>query len=697
MDIAAPVPVDEQERLAVLHDLGLLEAAPTLGLDRLTRLATVVAEAPFGLAALVDVDEVRYKAAVGLDADGALRHRSFSAWVILADEPLWVADAFEDDRFREASKGKGRPDFRAYAGAPITVQGRRVGALCVGWFAPRPYDAAVASHISELASLISDEFELHAAKTRLAAALEETRQSENRLKLATEIADLTVWEYSYVRQSLEYAVGDVPTVFHGQRDYESFVGEWLNLLHPEDQAWVERAWREHVETGARFACEYRQKGRRGDEIWVRNVAQATRDEEGRPDRIVGVIRNITARKRSELAVARAREQAETASRAKSEFLANMSHEIRTPLNGVLGVAGALARTELAPGQRGMVRLIETSAETLEVLLSDLLDLARIESGRMELAAEPFDLEEATRSVAALFEAKAAEKGLNFEVELHADAKGRFVGDVVRVRQILANLLSNAVKFTDRGGVRLSVRTTCGRERCTLRFEVADTGIGFDESFRARLYERFEQADGSITRRFGGTGLGLSICKSLAELMGGRLDAVATPGEGATFSLEAPFDRAPAAAAETGAPPCVEVAPLRRARVLLAEDHPTNRTVVELILAGADVDLVSVENGAEALDAFTPGAFDLVLMDMQMPVMDGLSAIRAIRRLEAQAGASRTPVYALTANALPEHAEASRAAGADDHLTKPLSAATLLASVARAVAQRASVEAGVEAA
>ena len=371
-------------------------------------------------------------------------------------------------------------------------------------------------------------------------------------------------------------------------------------------------------------------------------------------------------------------EAEAANKAKSEFLANMSHEIRTPLNGVMGIAGALAKTSLTAPQAEMVELIETSAQTLEALLTDILDLARIEAGRLEIRPEPFDLVTSVNACAALFEASAQAKDLALIVEMEPYAHGSFEGDGPRIRQILTNLLGNAVKFTSQGEVKLLVAARRDETSTHLTFTVSDTGIGFDEDTRQRLFGRFQQADGSITRQYGGTGLGLAISRTLAEAMGGDLTAPAVPGHGATFVLSLELPRRHGAVEMWGDHEAgqAEETALDAMRVLLAEDHPTNRRVVELILGAAGVDLISVENGAEAVDEAARSHFDLILMDMQMPVMDGLTAIAAIRRREAKLH-RRTPIYTLTANAMPEHAEASARAGADGHVTKPITAERLL--------------------
>jgi signal transduction histidine kinase/CheY-like chemotaxis protein len=383
----------------------------------------------------------------------------------------------------------------------------------------------------------------------------------------------------------------------------------------------------------------------------------------------------------------ARKRAEVANRTKSEFLANMSHEIRTPLNGVVAMADALAGARLPDREKEMVEVIRSSGVTLERLLSDVLDLARIESGQVNIELAPFHLGDAVRDVASLSRLRADEKGIALKTFIDPAIDCMVSGDVVRVRQILTNLVSNAVKFTEKGSVRLSAASV-GNGR--VRLEVADTGVGFDASLKSRVFGRFQQADGSITRRFGGTGLGLAISRELAELMGGDLDCESVPGKGSRFWVEIDMPGATghsAGAAQAAAAPGVasESGEERPLRILLADDHPTNRKVVELMLADSGAELTMVENGAEAVEAVKGGErFDVVLMDMQMPVMDGLTATSAIRSWQAEHEQARTPVIMLTANAMPEHVEAGRKAGADGHLAKPITMAGLFAGIEAAL-------------
>jgi len=481
---------------------------------------------------------------------------------------------------------------------------------------------------------------------------------------------LTVWNARYAEVNPEIA-----SILRTGMSFEQMVRIGLDMdLYVEAEGRKEEWLAERLEARKLLSATLEQHVV-GDH-WLR-----IQDRRTAAGGTVTVVNDITDLKRSARALAEAKDAAESANRAKSEFLANMSHEIRTPLNGIIGLTQVLARTSLTDEQTEMLGLIQSSGHTLQTLLSDILDLARVESGRMEIASEPFDLSRAVEDAAQLYAAAAGEKALQFYVDIEPDTAIWVQGDVVRVKQILTNLVSNAVKFTTQGFVSLTVgRSLLADGSQILRFTVEDTGCGFDADARERLFNRFEQADGTITRRFGGTGLGLAICRQLAGMMGGELDCESEPGGGSAFILTLPLIEASAPIVNAASEASDDDLTGPRIRVLLADDHPTNRRVVELILAQAPVDLTSVEDGAQALAACRASAYDLVLMDMQMPVMDGLTATREIRLHEMAMGFARTPIVMLTANALAEHVAAGQAAGADRHLAKPFNAAELLSLV-----------------
>jgi PAS domain S-box-containing protein len=420
--------------------------------------------------------------------------------------------------------------------------------------------------------------------------------------------------------------------------------------------------------------------------WLQTRKIGVPFEDGRRHLLV-ICEDITERKAAAAALAEALERAEASSVAKSEFLANMSHEIRTPLNGVIGMAEVLSRTELQDHQRDMMQVILNSGRTLNLLLSDILDLSKIEAGALELAEEPVDLREAVSAAVFVFDAVAREKGIGFSLTFADGFQDQVLGDALRIRQVVANLTSNAIKFTATGEVSIRAETRIRPEgRVALSVTVRDTGDGFDAEVGERLFERFQQADGSVTRKVGGTGLGLPIARRLARAMGGDISWSAERGVGATFIFEATlaighaYDSTPAAHSSVLAEPADGS---RRLRILLAEDHPTNQTVVVLMLAET-ADVTIAADGQSAVEAFEQGEFDAVLMDTQMPVLDGLGAITAIRAGERRRNARRTPIISLTANAMPHQVRASLDAGADLHLAKPVSIEGLFSTLRAAL-------------
>jgi signal transduction histidine kinase/ActR/RegA family two-component response regulator len=410
----------------------------------------------------------------------------------------------------------------------------------------------------------------------------------------------------------------------------------------------------------------------GDGEWERDlgnglVAYIT-DRRTLEGGVVSVIHDVTAAERR---LAQAKMVAETANQAKSQFLATMSHEIRTPLNAVLGLNELMLHSPLDTQQRRYAELIGSSGRLLLALINDILDVSRIEAGHMQLTSAPFSVRAAAEGVVALMQERALAKGLLLRLELVAPADQQLLGDVIRVQQILFNLVGNAVKFTDRGEVRVgvAVKPRAGPE-VWLELTVSDTGIGIPESAMPTLFDRFTQADSTTMRRYGGSGLGLAITREIVQLMGGTIETSSTPGEGSRFVVTVPGRLAERDEKASPSPEAGQGDAARPPlRILVAEDNDVNQILISAVLDRMGHGAHLVANGRQAVEAVRVGDYDLVLMDLQMPHMDGMEATQAIRALDGHR--ARVPIIAMTANAFEEDRQACLVAGMDDYVAKPI--------------------------
>jgi PAS domain S-box-containing protein len=441
-----------------------------------------------------------------------------------------------------------------------------------------------------------------------------------------------------------------------------------------------------ITTGEEWQGVFHNRKKNGELYWAAASISPLKDATGNITHFVGVQEDITAVKLFEQELKSAKEAAETANQAKSDFLASMSHEIRTPMNAIIGMAELLLEGPLDEEQRRYVTTLCNAGDNLLNIINDILDISKIEAGYLELHETVFDVRELVDAVCDTMAIRVREKGITLDCRIGADVPGRLMGDAGRLRQVLLNLVGNAVKFTEEGGITITVeRDGASGANTVLAFSISDTGIGIPEDKIPQIFEKFTQADSSTTRKYGGTGLGLTISRRLVELMGGRIWVTSTVGTGSTFCFTTLL--APAADyADTSAPkedtlaaPGV-IPETRSLAILLVDDSEDNRLLIQSFLKNTPFKVDAARDGREAVDMFTASAYDIVLMDIQMPVMDGYEATRQIRQWELSRGRRATPILALTAYALEEEIRKSYEAGCVGHLTKPVSKSALIEAI-----------------
>lgn len=514
-------------------------------------------------------------------------------------------------------------------------------------------------------------------------SLRATSDQEQRFR---QLIDQAPFGYVMHRDSRILLVNRVAAAATGLDTPEQAIGMSVYQLLPAEQrefAGARVAAADADAPGSDTPGEYRLTDKRGRERRIEALTIRLVLSDG--PTLLTVLRDVTRERETSAALQIAKQEAESASAAKSQFLANMSHEIRTPLNGVLGMADLLQGTALGAEQRRYCDAIRASGRALHDLLGDILDLAKIEAGKIELEQEDFEPSRLIDELVTAYRELSAARGNAFRTTIELPAGLRLSGDSLRLRQVLTNLLGNAIKFTENGWIELGAQAQqqhAGDPRYWVRFTVRDSGIGMSSETVRKLFQPFCQADSSTTRQYGGTGLGLTIVKHLVDLMGGTIDVDSAPGSGSAFYFEIPFEPARAAfaapAAELPSAAGIAGAPLT---VLLVEDNDINQDVACTMLGKAGHRVEVANDGAQALYKFAQGKFDLILMDCQMPVMDGFEAARSIRAREARSGLGRTRIVALTANAMAGDRERCLAAGMDDVLSKPFDTMSLLAAVA----------------
>lgn len=456
-------------------------------------------------------------------------------------------------------------------------------------------------------------------------------------------------------------------------DYATDSWLWLRLVPEADRPLVEAFNRRLLAEKCTLTIEHRLLHRDGSLRWIQNTLVPRLSTEGILLSYDGVISDITQRRKAEEELCQALELASAASKTKNEFLANMSHEIRTPMTGIMGAIDLLRDDSLADEQKQYLDIINVSTNNLLRLIDDILDLSKIEVGKVAIDNRNFSVRTCLEEVITIQKGRIDDKGLRFSLNIAPEVPQTVCGDPLRLKQIILNLLGNAIKFTQRGAIDLGVAVAQkNNEFVTLQFRVSDTGIGINKEALDRIFQPFEQADSSATRRFGGSGLGLSICQRLTDLMGGGIQVESTEGAGSSFIVSLPMaiaDTPAAARGDEAVPSLPRVWQGPKHSVLLVEDSPISQKVIQKMLAAMGHSVVTANNGREALSVLSQGHFDLVLMDIQMPILDGLDALVQIRGRERLVG-EHQPVVAVTAHALVGDREKYLASGFDEYLAKP---------------------------
>ncbi len=670
----APLPANEQDRLKELLSMEIMDSGREEQFDDIVKLASHICNTPISLLTFVDETRQYFKAKIGMEQEQTNREVAFCSHTILSDEMLIVEDTTIDERFQDNPLVTGNPHAKFYAGMPLkTSSGMNIGSLCILDTEKRVLTEEQKTAIKLLAKQVIKELELRKVNLEYQRIIGKLESTENLLLQAENLARMGSWEYNKstgdfictenVSKLLNLESGIVISEFCAVAD----------VLSPEDSTILKEKWQGAITEGKDFEHIALLSGNIAK--WL-NFRVKSNYSEDMPDKVIGYIQDVTESQDYEIGLLVDKKKAEYSNAAKSEFLAIMSHEIRTPLNAIIGLNYLLLQEkDISDQHKETLRAIRFSSQNLLSLINDVLDFSKIESGKIQIEKTNFRLIDLLQSIEQSLRVKASEKNINFMLKLDKEIPEEVVGDSVKLTQILNNLISNAIKFTDGGGVEIFVELIYESDlNYLIQFSIKDSGIGIPEDKQKLIFESFVQANISTERKYGGTGLGLSITKTLIELQGGSIVVDSTLGKGSTFRVRLEYDK-PSLLSVSLPIEEVEETDLYGFRILVADDNIINQKVAEKLLERWNADLEIAENGFLALEKLRTQHFDLVLMDLHMPVMNGLEAIRQIR-----ANRWQIPIIAFTASSSEKEREQVMEIGGNDYLTKPFNPQDLLSLI-----------------
>ncbi|RYJ45008.1 ATP-binding protein [Flavobacterium beibuense] len=688
---AFPIPANEKERLEALHDYNILDTFSEEEFDDIVHLASYIYKTPIALVSFIDEKRQWYKAKKGMDVSELPREETFCQHVIMQDDLVEVPDATKHPIFKDNPNVTGDFGVRFYAGVPLkSSEGYNIGTICVVDTVVKEIDDDQRKALKILAHHVMNQVEIRKRN------LEIRKRNSN---LREEVARMAKKELESVNRELEsykIALDETSGVIIFDKEGKiTFVNDTTcSITKFKRKELIGKSIKDTktaygntgafsnlwntINSGAVWRNEVNSETKDGKQYWVEVVVVPFLDSKGIPFKFVEIANDITDRKAVEAELIKAKEIAEKAIFVKDSFMANMSHEIRTPMNAIIGFTDLLARTELNEKQKEFVTNVQTAGDNLLLIINDILDLSKIESGKLVIEKSQFNLKHTLKHVYDLLKVKASQNGVEFNLFLDANMPETVLGDKGRINQVLMNLAGNALKFTEEGEVTISVKKIDDTDgNCRLKFSIKDTGIGIPEDKLNTIFERFTQAEESTTRRFGGTGLGLNIVKQLVELMDGELGVKSTLGKGSEFYFILDFDKTcESGTIEEKVEEKQPAESLGSLSIMLCEDNILNQHLAKNIIKGFGFDIDIANNGQEGIDLLAKNNYDLILMDLQMPVKDGYQTTVFIR----EELKNNVPIIAITAHSLIGEQQKCFDLGMNAYVSKPFKQHELLEKI-----------------